>query len=114
MKMLADRVFPKKENNMDEHKQQPEKKKKETHKENLVGMMQTSGNTVDNVETQEKLLQMLQKQQSKQNRRIKIMEKQAEEIDSLKVEMQQIRSEQPSSETYQQKKQEFARLFNGC
>src|SRR5699024_8893653 len=93
MKMLADRVFPKKENNMDEHKQQPEKKKKGTHKENLVTMMQTIGKTVANVASQEKLLQMLQEQQSKHNRRIKIMEKQAEEIDSLKVEMQQIRSE---------------------
>lgn len=113
VKWLADRSFPEIARNSMEN-DQSDKGKKGTNKENFVTMMQTIGKTVANVASQEKLLQMVKEQQSKHNRRIKMIEKQAEEIDNLKLEIKQIKDEQPSGDTYQQKKQAFARLFNGC
>lgn len=113
LKFLADNSFPRNKNSQAEGNH-TEMTKKSTHKENLVTMMQTIGKTVANVASQDKLIQTVKEQQSKQNQRIKIIEKQAEEIDNLKLEFKQIKQEQSTADTYQKKKQAFARLFNGC
>src|SRR5699024_5173114 len=112
MKFLADRSLPK---NGDHPygDNQTKVTKKNTRKENLVTMMQTIGKTVANVASQDKLIQTIKEQQSKQEQRIKIIEQQAEEIGNLKQEIKQIRHEQSTTNTYQQKKQAFARMFHG-
>lgn len=110
MKMLGERSFPiRVENTIKEDVQM--NFEQEDYRDNILAVMQTIGVTVSNVETQEKVLQTIKAQQIIQKRRIKIIEKQIEEIDQLKQEIKALKHQSAKANEYEMRKYSLAKLF---
>ncbi|GAB3056417.1 MerR family transcriptional regulator [Virgibacillus ainsalahensis] len=109
MDMLANRSFPiTVDSSIEDVKTTLEQG---NYKENILSVMQTIGMTVSNVANQEKWLKTIQEQQYEQNKRIKHTEKQTEEINHLKREIQTLKQELTNIKENEIKKETFVNLF---
>ncbi|GGJ88431.1 hypothetical protein GCM10007063_08670 [Lentibacillus kapialis] len=102
--MLATSTFPIRLENMHSVSQQSHD---ESYKENVVTMMQTIGKVVSNVENQQQLVEIIKEKQKNQNKLIKDIKKQTDEIDHLKQEMETLKQQLASVS-----KQSFKRKVN--
>lgn len=109
VKMLKKRSFPIRVENTTKNVQATFDQR--DYRDNILTMMQTIGLTVSNVAAQEKAIQTIQVQQIKQSNWIKTIEKQAEEIDQLKLEIEALKQQSDSGSEYEMNKYTLARLF---
>ncbi|WP_010529774.1 MerR family transcriptional regulator [Lentibacillus jeotgali] len=82
--MLATSTFPVRLENMQRVSRQSHS---ESYKENVVTMMQTIGKVVSNVENQQQLVEIIKEKQKNQNKLIRDIKKQTDEIGHLKQEV---------------------------
>lgn len=109
MKQLAKKSFPiRVENTMEDVHKTVEQGE---YRDNILTVMQTIGKTVSNVATQNETIQTIQEQQTKQKKRIKIIEEQAAEIAQLKQEIEALKQQFSTAKAYEVKKYTLAKLF---
>lgn len=109
MKMLAKKSFPIRVENTVENVQN--RVDQGEYRDNILTVMQTIGKTVSNVATQKETIQAIQEQQTKQKKRIKIIEEQAKEIEQLKQEIEALKQQLSTEKPYVMKKYTLAKLF---
>src|SRR5699024_2442617 len=99
MKMLAKKSFPIRVENTIENIQN--RVDQMEYRDNVLTVMQTIGKTVSNVATQNETIQAIQEQQTKQKKRIKIIEEQAKEIEQLKQEIEALKQQLGMEKPYE-------------
>ncbi|QKY68417.1 MerR family transcriptional regulator [Lentibacillus sp. CBA3610] len=86
--MLAKSTFPVRLENMQSASHQSNDG---GYKENVVTMMQTIGKVVSNVDHQQRMVEIIKEKQKNQNKLIKDIKKQTDEIDHLKREIETLK-----------------------
>ncbi|TFJ93278.1 MerR family transcriptional regulator [Lentibacillus salicampi] len=95
--MLATSTFPVRLDNMKGITQQSHD---ESYKENVVTMMQTIGKVVSNVEHQQQLVEIIKEKQQNQNKLLRDIKKQTDEISHLKQEVNTLKQQLASVINY--------------